>query len=202
VEAFNKYFSGVAENIHKYIKENCVNDETKYMNYMTYMTKAFESPLPSMKITKTTSREIARIIWSLKANQTQGYDEISNNIPKASKTFISVPSSYSCNRVLFEGVFSDRLKYVTIVPVYKKGDKNIISNYRPISILTSINNIFEKVMYSRLLKHLNDNYIISNQQFAFRVNYGTENAIFRLISEILNSVNKKIQVSYTLDEFF
>jgi hypothetical protein len=66
VKAFNKYFSGVVDNIHKYIKENGVNDKTKYMNYMTYMTKAFESPFPSMKITKTMSREIERIIGSLK----------------------------------------------------------------------------------------------------------------------------------------
>jgi hypothetical protein len=62
---------------------------------------------------------------------------------------------------LFEGVFSDRLKYATIVPVYKKGDKNMVANYRPIFILTSINKIFEKVMYSRLLKHLKDSRIIS-----------------------------------------
>jgi hypothetical protein len=75
-EAFNKYFSGVAVNIHEYIKENGVKDKTKYMNYMT---KAFESPFPSMKSTKTTSREIERIIGSFKSSQTQGYDEISNN---------------------------------------------------------------------------------------------------------------------------
>jgi hypothetical protein len=45
------------------------------------------------------------------------------------------------------GIFPERLKYTTIVPVYKKGDKNIVTNYRPISILTSLNKIFEKVMY-------------------------------------------------------
>jgi hypothetical protein len=46
-----------------------------------------------------------------------------------------------------------------------------------------------------LLKHLNDNSILSNHQFGFRVNQGTENAIFKLISGILNSLNKKMQVS-------
>jgi hypothetical protein len=116
-----------------------------------------------------------------------------HNILKACKTFISVPLSYLCNRALFEGIFPERLKYATIVPVYKKGDKNIVTNYRPISILTSLNKIFEKVMYSRLLKHLSDN-ILSNHQFGFRVNQGTENAIFKLISGILNSLNKKILV--------
>jgi hypothetical protein len=49
-------------------------------------------------------------------------------------------------------------------------------------------------MYCRLLKHLSDNNILSNHQFGFRVNQGTDNAIFKLISGILNSLNKKILV--------
>jgi hypothetical protein len=49
-------------------------------------------------------------------------------------------------------------------------------------------------MYSRLLKHLNDNRILSNHQFGFRVNQGTKNAIFKLVSGILDSLNKKMLV--------
>ena len=195
VEDFNKYFSGVADTIHKYIKNNCINPKTKSNNYMTYMSMAFESPFPNIQIKKTTYKEIVKVIGSLKASQAQGYDEISNNILKACKTFISVPLSYLCNRILFEGVFPDRLKYATVLPVYKKGDKNRVSNYRPISILTSISKIFEKVMYSSLLKHLNDNSILSNHQFGFREKQGTENATFRLISGILNTLNNKMLVS-------
>jgi hypothetical protein len=84
------------------------------------------------------SFEMETVIESLKISHTHGYDEISNNILKACKTFISAPLSYLCNRVLFEGVFPDRLKYATIVPVYKRGARNTISNYRPISIFTSL----------------------------------------------------------------
>jgi hypothetical protein len=50
-------------------------------------------------------------------------------------------------------------------------------------------------MYSWLIKHLNKNNILSNHQFGFRANLGTDNAIFRLISEILNSLNHKTLVS-------
>jgi hypothetical protein len=78
--------------------------------------------------------EIERIIGSLKSSKTQGYDKISNNILKACKFFFSVPLSYLRNLALFEGIFLESLKYATIVPVYKKGDKNIVPNYRPISI--------------------------------------------------------------------
>jgi hypothetical protein len=49
-------------------------------------------------------------------------------------------------------------------------------------------------MYKRLLKHLNDNNILSKHQFGFKQKQGTENAIFSLISGISDSLNKKMQV--------
>jgi hypothetical protein len=109
VEVFNKYFSGVADTIHKKIKVNCKNVKTNSTNYMTYMPMAFGSTFPNIQITKTTSSEIERIIGSLKSSKTQGYDEISNNILNACKIFISVPLSYLCNLALFEGIFPERL---------------------------------------------------------------------------------------------
>jgi hypothetical protein len=182
VDVFNKYFSGEADTIHKQIKENCKNVKTKSTNYMTYMSMAFGSTFPNIQIKNTPSSEIERIIESFKSSKTQGNEEISNNILKACKIIISVPLSYVCNLASFEGIFRERLKYATIVPIYKKGDKNIVT----ISILTSFHNIFEKVMYSRLLKHLTENSILSNHQFGFRVNQGTD--LFKLISGILNSL--------------
>jgi hypothetical protein len=94
-----------------------------------------------------------------------------------------------------KGIFPDRLKYATIIPIYKKGDENVVSNYRPISILTPINKIFEKVMYTRLLRHLKDNSILSKYQYGFRENQGTDNAIYCLISKILDLLNKIMHVS-------
>jgi hypothetical protein len=93
---FNKYFTEVADYIHKHIKDLDPNDNFKPMNYMSYLTSAFESPLPSIKITETTNREIKRLTQSLKSSHTHGYDEISNNILKICKTFISQPVSYLC----------------------------------------------------------------------------------------------------------
>jgi hypothetical protein len=83
VEVFNKYFSGVADTIHKQIQENCKNVKTKSTNYMTYMSMAFGSTFPNTQIKKTTSSEIERIIGSLKSSKTLEYDEISNNMLNA-----------------------------------------------------------------------------------------------------------------------
>jgi hypothetical protein len=120
--AFNSHFVRVADSILKMSKDNQTNRNnaipTNYVgNHMTYMAKSFARPFPNMQIWKTTNLETERVMESLKVSQTHGYDEISNNILKDCKTYISSPLSY---RVLFEGVFPDRLKYAKIIPVYKK----------------------------------------------------------------------------------
>jgi len=58
-----------------------------------------------------------------------------------------------CNRALFTGIFPDRLKFATVRPLLKKGDKRDISNYQPISLLPVFLKILERVMQTRLLKH-------------------------------------------------
>jgi hypothetical protein len=108
----------VANKTHKLIMENDIRDIT---NHMAYMTEVYKSPFPIITITKTTNKEIEKIIGSLKSSYTHGYDEISNNILKTCKNFISVPLCYPCNKMLFEGVFPERLKCGEIVPVHKKG---------------------------------------------------------------------------------
>ena len=74
-------------------------------------------------------------------------------------------------------------------PVYKKGDELLTTNYRSISLLTSFSKIFEKVIYSRLYKHICTNNILAKEQYGFRINSSTEAAYYDVISEILKAMN-------------
>jgi hypothetical protein len=58
-----------------------------------------------------------------------------------------------CNAYLSSSVFPDGLQYAIIKPIYKKGSKQDISNYRPIYLLTSFSKVFEKLIYNRLYTH-------------------------------------------------
>ena len=68
--------------------------------------------------------------------------------------------------------------------MYKKGDKTLIANYRPISLQPVFSKIFEKVIYKRLYYHLTSNNILVKEQFSFRCNNSTETAIYTLINNI------------------
>ena len=73
-----------------------------------------------------------------------GYQQ---KILKLSIHYISSPLTYICNRMLSSGIFPARLKFSEVKPIFKRGDENFTSNYRPVSLLKSFSNIFEKVIY-------------------------------------------------------
>ena len=143
----------------------------------------------------TTTNEIEKIIKELKSKQSCGYDEIMTEILKISIPFILSPLTYICNRMLSTGIFPDRLKFSEIKPIYKKGDKKLITNYRPISLLPVFSKIFEKIIYKRIYLHLTSNNVLVKEQFGIRCNNSTEIAIYTVGNKILASLNNKIIVS-------
>ena len=82
------------------------------------------------------------------------------------------------------GVFPYVLKTAKVVPVFKKDSKLNYSNYRPISLLSNIEKILEKLMHKILYTFLNNNNIIYNLQFGFRQQYSTSHALIN-ITEII-----------------
>jgi len=122
----------------------------------------------------------------LKSEDSHGHDEISTKFLKISFPLISSSQNYICNKVLIKGISPDRLKISIIKPLYKKRNKKYVSNYRPISLLTSFSKIFEKVMQTRLLEPLHNNNILSREQFGFQMTLTSDNATYILMNEILN----------------
>jgi hypothetical protein len=115
---------------------------------------------------QVTYKEIKDIVGSLNGKSSHGYDEIPQNILKVSLPFIISPLTYMCNKSLSLGIFPTWLKYSQIKPVYKKGDKTDMGNYRPISLLTSFSKIFEKVIFNRLQYNMANN-ILAQEQYGF-----------------------------------
>jgi hypothetical protein len=151
-------------------------------------------PYPSINFRYTTTKEIEKIIKSLKTKNAQGYDEISVKILKWSAPFISSPLTYICNKSLETGCFPSRLKYSTVKPIFKTGDKHDIANFRPISLLISFSNIFEKIIATRIQEHIVQNQIVANEQYGFRSSVSTDNASYTLMHEILSAMNNKLIV--------
>jgi len=99
-----------------------------------------------------------------------------------------------CYKSISSGTFPDHLKYAVVKPLFKKGDKTKLLNYRPISILSSFSKVLENVMYKQLQDHSNKHTILAQEQFGFRSDSTTNKAIYKLFNETLNALNSKLTV--------
>jgi hypothetical protein len=160
---------------------------------LNYLLKVFKNPFPNINMMPVTNKEIKDIVKSLKWKSSQGY-EIPQNILKLSLLFILSPLTYMCNKSLSLGIFRTRLTYSQINPIYKKGDKTDMANYRPIYLLTSFSKIFEKVIFNRLHHHLDINNILAQEQYGFRTKLSMDLATFDVINNILLSLSNKLAV--------
>ena len=89
------------------------------------------------------------------------------------------------------GKFINVLKQVKVVPVFKnKGSPFEPGNYRPISLLSNVVKVFEKLVHKRMIKFLETNNILYNRQFGFRNKHSTVLGLITLTEDIKNSIDK------------
>jgi len=96
--------------------------------------------------------------------------------------------------MLFWSVFPDILNYAIIKPLHKNVDRWEVSNYIPVSLLTSFSKIFGTIMQRRILNHLTKYSILSTEQYGFREGLRTDHATYKPTTEILNAMNNKLLV--------
>jgi hypothetical protein len=130
------------------------------------------------------------ILMSLDSSSACGWDGINISFLKRARDFV-VPFICKLANLCFKtGVFPKALKRSVITPVYKRGDKTDVSNFRPISVLTAITRIIEKLINIRVTNYLTKHHIISNYQYGFRRGVSTQDAVLDLTSNIVESVDR------------
>ena len=179
VEEFNEFFSNIGRKLAK-------NIDNSNIDFKTYM----DSPQPqSILLGKTNETEIINIINKMKDNKSPGYDSINAKFLKISSPFIAPILSKIFNSMLKSGLYPDELKVAKVIPIYKNGDATKCTNYRPISILSLLNNIFEKLLYKRLYEYLEKFKILYQFQYGFRKGHSTIHALVELVDKIRNSID-------------
>ena len=179
-EGFNGYFASIAGKLQQNIFPGNSNF-AKYLSRPLDNNFLFKSADPS---------EIIYIIDSIENSKSTGPHSIPTDILKLIKNNICLPLKEIINMSFATGVYPELLKIAKVIPIFKnKGDQLLVANYRPICLLSNVNKIFEKLVYSRVFSFLNLHNCIYEFQFGFRANHSTNHALFSLTEIIREALD-------------
>jgi hypothetical protein len=136
--------------------------------------------------------EIISIVRNLKNPKAPGLDDVNNilvkNLPPKGFEYLK----YIINACLKLNYFPKAWKHAKVIPIPKPGKpSNEVSSYRPISLLSTMSKILERVLLNRINEHLEDNNIIPNQQCGFRTGRSTSHQLIKVIKEAKQNINRK-----------
>jgi len=140
---------------------------------------------------------ICDIIKSFQSKGSLDSDGISTKLLKAIKNEISTPIAHIFNLSVQQGKFPGKVKKSRNVPIFKSGDPTHCDNYRPISLLSTLSKILEKIISIQLVNHLDRNQILYEHQNGR--NKSTEYILIQVVNFIGNSINEN---KYCLGVFF
>ena len=204
-----QYVTAVKKSDNNAIVNNPKEISEEFNHFFCNISQSLNLPTPNLNINinslqhslffrPTDSREVYNIIMSLKNKHSTGWDEIPVLVIKRCASIICEPLSKILNMTLESGIFPNNLKKAIIVPLYKKGSDQDISNYRPIALLPVFSKIFELAIKERLLSFINKNNIITEHQHGFVKNSSINVSIFKVIDNIINCWENKIPCSLAL----
>jgi hypothetical protein len=133
---------------------------------------------------------VLEIIKSFNNKTSLDLDGLSLNFIKFIAPVICTPLSHIFNLSLAQGVFPERLKTSRIVPIFKSGNRNCCDNYRPISLVSTLAKILEKIVSVKLTNYLQINKLLYEHQYGFQKGKSTEHNLIHVVNFIGNALNK------------
>ena len=189
-EPFNSFFANIGPTLAKGIPKSDRHVESFLGDRVT----------GSIFLNPVTEEELINIVHSAKDKKSKGYDGIDMCLLKKIVPHILTPLRHICNTSLGQGIFPDEMKIARIIPLFKSGDKQNVSNYRPISLLPQFSKILEKIFNNRLMNFLNSNNLLYLRQYGFRKNMSTSMAIMELVENITTAMdNGKFTIGVFID---
>jgi hypothetical protein len=147
------------------------------------------------------AQEVQTLIGVVGKKRSAGADDIPGNILKEVSIFIAGPLAQIINESFCRGHFPRALKKTKILPLFKKGDRKNISNYRPIAILSVFSKIFEKAFCDRILSFIDKYDILNSNQHGFQRRKNTTTAMAGFIEAVLKARENNLHVSGVFYDF-
>lgn len=145
----------------------------------------------SMVLFDVDEAEIFEILSGLGVRKSVGHDGISNFVLKGCARELALPLAICVNKAFHEGVFPDRLKVARVTPIFKGGSAAEASSYRPISVLSCLDKIYELALASRLKSFLRSQGFLYEHQYGFRTSTSTSTAALEALDFVFGHLDRR-----------
>jgi hypothetical protein len=176
---FNEFFSTIGTKISNDIPNSSI-DPLQYINDVNPNVTPFEFDVPG-------PIHICDIVKSFQNKSSPDIDSLSLKFIKSIIDVICVPLAHIFRISLETGVFPNKLKTSRVVPIFKSGDHKKCDNYRPITLVSSLSKILEKIVSVKLTNYLQINKLLHPNQYGFQRNMSTEHNLVQVINPLKQS---------------
>ena len=128
--------------------------------------------------------DIISLIRQINPNKATGSNGISGRMLLLCDKSVILPLQIIFRNILSTSIYPHTWKLANVTPIFKKGDKQLIKNYRPISLLPICGKFLEKLIFNKLYSYLQLNDLITPNQSGFRPGDSTTNQLSYLVDEI------------------
>ena len=132
----------------------------------------------------TSANEVEAACLGLQPGKGMGWDGVSPKVIKSVAGELAGSLSRLYNCCIREGYYPSCFKVARVVPVFKSEDQTMFSNYRPVSVLPVLSQIFEQLLKARLVEFLDRNKVVIPGQYGFRKGHSTDMAIMDMVEKV------------------
>ena len=174
----NEHFCTIGEKL----AQNFTSDGKQYRQYLNNENNH------TFSLHSTDKNEVLAEINKLNPKKSSGHDNLSPSLIKECSDLFSDLFTHIINLSFQNARVPDKLKTAKVIPLHKKNEKFNPENYRPISLLSTMNKIMERLMHRRLISFLEKFKILYAYQFGFRKKHSTSLALIDIIDNILEDL--------------
>jgi hypothetical protein len=164
-EVFNEYFTNIGPKLAQTIEHDSDS------NFGDFITK--QEPARKISFEAVNEFTVYRLITKLPTSKATGVDKISTKVLQVAAPAVAQPLTKIFNKSIVLGQFPSEWKAARVIPVFKKGQRTMLDNYRPISILPVVSKLIERILYNQISEYLEKESILSEYQFDFRSCHST-----------------------------
>ena len=177
-DAFNEHFINVGSNLAQQLSQSHFPPE--------YYIDRVDEILTFREISE---EEVLTFLLNMSTNKATGMDQLSIKLVKLAAPLITHAMTVMFNKSIALGTFPCEWKISKVTPIYKLGVREVMNNYRPISVISIVAKAVEKLVYNQLYEYFINNDMLTTSQHGFRPNHSTVSAMLEIANKWFQNID-------------